>query len=198
MILASLVRRLAGVRALRAILALCVLGSLLLVRSVPLLAKPKDPVLEITSQLICPCSCGEVVSGCICETGMSMKATVERDIKAGKSKDEIIGALVSQYGEVIRGAPKPQGFNLIVWIAPFAATLLGFAIASFILRRWVRRRSELATAAARGGSADAGAFAGAAGPRSPFLTGRTLEEDVDALRARAEAELRRLKQGREA
>ena len=49
-------------------------------------AKPRDPAHAITSQLICPCSCGEVVSGCICETGMSMKATVENGIKAGKSK----------------------------------------------------------------------------------------------------------------
>jgi len=50
-----------------------------------------------------------------------MQGTVENGIKAGKSKKEIVGALVSQYGEVIRGAPKAEGFNLIVWIAPFAA-----------------------------------------------------------------------------
>src|SRR5947199_9048626 len=80
-----------------------------------------------------------------------MKAAVENGIKAGKSRQEIIGALVSQYGEVIRGAPKPEGFNLIVWSAPFAATLLGFAIAWLVLRRMVRRRSERARAAAGAG-----------------------------------------------
>lgn len=178
-------------RFLPAPLAFLVLISALLAGSAPLLAKEKDPAQEITSQLICPCSCGEVVSGCICETGMSMKAAVENGIKAGKSKQEIIGALVSQYGEVIRGAPKPEGFNLIVWIAPFAATLLGFAIAWLVLRRMVRRRSELATAAAGAGSP-------AARGTMPFPAVRGLEEDLDALRARAEKELRQMKQGREA
>ena len=169
---------------LRVFLVTCILVGAMLAMAAPLLAKAKDPAQEITSQLICPCSCGEVVSGCICETGMSMKATVENGIKAGKNKKEIIGALVSQYGEVIRGAPKPEGFNLIVWIAPFAATLLGFAIAWLVLKRWVRRRSELVTAAAHG--------------ETPFPRGRGREEDLDSLRARAEAELRQLKQGREA
>ena len=146
-------------------------------------AETRDPAHAITSQLICPCSCGEVLSGCTCETGKSMQGTVENGIKQGKSKDKIVGALVSQYGEVIRGAPKAEGFNLIVWVAPFAATLLGFAIAFLILRRWVKRRGDLVTAAAGGG--DRGMV--------PFPSGRALEADLDALRARAEAELRQMK-----
>jgi cytochrome c-type biogenesis protein CcmH/NrfF len=148
-------------------------------------AKPRDPAHAITSQLICPCSCGEVLSGCTCETGKSMQATVENGIKQGKSKDQIVGALVSQYGEVIRGAPKAEGFNLIVWVAPFAATLMGFAIAFWVLRRWVRRRGDLVTAAAGTGAEGRGTV--------PFPSVRALEGDLDALRARAEAELRQMK-----
>jgi cytochrome c-type biogenesis protein CcmH len=146
-------------------------------------AKPRDPAHAITSQLICPCSCGEVLSGCTCETGKTMQGYVENAIKQGRGKDQIVGALVAQYGEVIRGAPKPEGFNLVVWVAPFAATLAGFAVAFLVLRRWVKRRSELPSpqgtlAADRGG----------------FSPGRTLEEDLAALRARAEAELRRMRE----
>ncbi|HYR51413.1 MAG TPA: cytochrome c-type biogenesis protein CcmH [Candidatus Dormibacteraeota bacterium] len=178
-------------RFLHASIAFGLVATAMVAFAAPLLAKGKDPAQEITSQLICPCSCGEVVSGCICETGMSMKATVENGIKAGKNKNEIIGALVQQYGEVIRGAPKPEGFNLIVWIAPFAATLLGFAIAWLFLRRLVRRRGDLVTAAAaHGDPAGRGTV--------PFPSGRAPAEDRDSLRARAEAELRQVKQGREA
>ena len=152
-------------------------------------AKPRDPAHAITSQLICPCSCGEVLSGCTCETGKSMQATVENGIKQGKSKDQIVGALVAQYGEVIRGAPKAEGFNLIVWVAPFAATLAGFGIAFLILQRMVRRRRALAAPGSGGAGVDAGGRAGAwAGP-----SGRALEADLAALRARAEAELRQLR-----
>jgi cytochrome c-type biogenesis protein CcmH len=176
------VRRLAPAVAL--FLALLPLAS-------PAGAKPRDPVHEITSEIICPCSCGEVLSGCTCETGKSMQATVENGVKAGKSKKAIVGALVSQYGEVIRGAPKPEGFNLIVWIAPFAATLVGFAIAFWILRRWVSRRRALVAA---GDPVDA------AGARPdgtiPFPSGRMREGEMDALRERAEEELRELRQKR--
>ena len=168
---------------IRASIAFLLVLSLLLLGPAPLLAKPRDPAHAITSELICPCSCGEVLSGCTCETGKSMQATVENGIKQGKSKKEIVGALVSQYGEVIRGAPKAEGFNLIVWIAPFAATLLGFAIAFWILRRWVRRRGELVAAVAAASAEARGAV--------PFPPGRALEEA--ALRARAEAELRQMR-----
>ena len=146
-------------------------------------AKVKDPAHEITSQIICPCSCGEVLSGCTCETGKSMQATVENGIKAGKGKKAIVDGLVAQYGEVIRGAPKPEGFNLIVWIAPFAATLLGFLIAFLVLKRLVRRRAQ--------------ALAVATPSRTlTFPSGRAFEADQQSLRDRAEAELRDLKRTR--
>jgi cytochrome c-type biogenesis protein CcmH len=139
----------------------------------------KDPARAITSQLICPCSCGEILSGCICETGKSMQGFVSDQLKAGKDKDQITASLVSKYGEVILGAPKAEGFNLVVWIAPFLATLLGFLIAAFVLRRWVRRRSALALATAGPGSLH------------PSVRG---QEDMAALRARAEEELQRLRE----
>ena len=131
------------------------------------------------------CDCGEVLTGCICETGISMKATVENGVKAGKGKKAIVDGLVAQYGEVIRGAPKPEGFNLVVWVLPFLATLAGFVVATLVLRRWVKRRAAVVAG-------------GAAVPPPgtiPFPTGRALEADLEDLRRRAEAELRDLKRG---
>lgn len=150
----------------------------------------KDPARAITSQLICPCSCGEILSGCVCETGKSMQGFVSDELKAGKTKEQITASLVSKYGEVILGAPKAEGFNLIVWIAPFVATLIGFLIAGFVLRRWVQRRSGLATAGAGAGTGVAGfPVHGAAG--APSASSRA---EMDAHRAKAEEELRRLQE----
>jgi len=143
----------------------------------------KDPARAITSQLICPCSCGEILSGCTCETGKAMQGYVDREIKAGKSKDQIEASLVNQYGEVILGAPKAKGFNLLVWVAPFLATALGFLIASVVLLRWVRRRAPAMPGAPGAAGSDFGA-----GPST------TAEQDLDALRERAEAELKRFKE----
>jgi cytochrome c-type biogenesis protein CcmH/NrfF len=137
-----------------------------------------DPGRAITSQLICPCSCGEILSGCTCETAVALKAYVDRELKAGKDRKAIEASLVAKYGEVILGAPKAKGFNVVVWIAPFVATLIGFGIASMVLVRWVRRRRDLAVPAS-------GPAPGAASPG--------LDASMDQLRARAEAELRELK-----
>lgn len=149
----------------------------------------KDPARAITSQLICPCSCGEILSGCTCETGKAMQGYVDREIKAGKSKDQIEASLVNQYGEVILGAPKAKGFNLLVWVAPFAATALGFLIASFVLFRWVRRRAPgMPGGDAGGGAMGSGGAGGGVGPST------TAEQDLEALRERAEAELKRFQE----
>ncbi|HEU4940640.1 MAG TPA: cytochrome c-type biogenesis protein CcmH [Candidatus Eisenbacteria bacterium] len=139
----------------------------------------KDPAHAVTSQLICPCSCGEILSGCTCETGKTMQGYVTDELKKGKGKDEITAALVAKYGEVIRGAPKAEGFNMIVWIAPFVATAIGFVFAAFVLKRWVGRRHP--------------AGAGALAPTGPGPM-TTAEQDLAALRSRAEAELRRLRE----
>jgi cytochrome c-type biogenesis protein CcmH len=136
----------------------------------------KDPARAITSQLICPCSCGEILSGCTCDTGKAMQGFVTDALQGGKGHDEIVASLVAKYGEVIRGAPKAEGFNLIVWIAPFVATVIGFIIAAFVLRRWVGRRSVAAM--------PGGGMIGA--PTT------TTHQDLAKLRARAEAELKRM------
>ena len=146
----------------------------------------KDPARAITSQLICPCSCGEILSGCTCETGKAMQGYVDRELKSGKSKGQIEAALVNQYGEVILGAPKAKGFNLLVWVAPFLATAVGFLLASVILLRWVRRREPAPSMpGAPGGETGTGEGRGAR---------TTSEQDLDALRARAEAELKRYRE----
>ncbi|MGE5176610.1 MAG: cytochrome c-type biogenesis protein CcmH [Hyphomicrobiales bacterium] len=144
-------------------------------------ANTKDAVRAITNGIICPCSCGEILTGCTCETAKAMRADIEREVRSGKTKDQIETALVAQYGEVILGAPKAKGFNLVVWVAPFVATLIGFLIATFILLRWVKRRSPDAAGAALAGVPGAGPHASA-------------EEELASLRARAEAELRRLRE----
>lgn len=146
--------------------------------AIPGKGEGKDPARAITSELICPCSCGEIVSGCICETGIAMKGFVSDALKDGKGKDDILASLVSKYGEVILGAPKAKGFNLVVWIAPFAATLVGIVIATLVLRRWVRPRAAVPAAA--------GAV--------PFSAPAPSGQDRSALRARAEAELRRVRE----
>ncbi len=165
--------------ALAALLALAAVTIPLPVRANESAAGTKaDPARAITSQLICPCSCGEVLSGCTCEVGIGLKGYVDKELKAGKDKEAIEASLIAKYGEVILGAPKAKGFNLVVWVAPFAATILGFGIATMFLTRWVRRKRVVAV------GPDGAAGAGTPGAKAA----------LDQLRARAEAELREMKE----
>jgi len=164
-------------------------GVLLLV-ALPAAAEKKDPAREISDQILCPCSCGEVLTGCTCDTGKAMQGFITDELKNGKGKDQITAELVAKYGEVILGAPKAKGFNLIVWIAPFAATILGLGIATFILLRWRNRSAPTLGIPATAGGPSGGFGAGGIGGGG----GRSAEEDFEALRARAEAELRRLRE----
>ena len=139
------------------------------------LAADKAAANKITDEIICPCDCGEVLTGCICDLGIEMKGFVEKSLDEGKTKDQILAALVSEHGEVVLGAPKPKGFNLIVWIAPFLATLFGLTIAFVILRRWAARKEAYLTEAHPGGRLS------------------DSQSDLESLRARAEEEIRRLR-----
>ncbi|HEY7727009.1 MAG TPA: cytochrome c-type biogenesis protein CcmH [Candidatus Eisenbacteria bacterium] len=165
----------AALRATRFLLFGLVLSVALAAAAPPGLAAKKSPEQDITDDIICPCSCGEVLTGCTCDTAKEMKALVARSLAAGKSKPEITQALVAQYGEVVLGAPRAKGFNLVVWLAPFLATLMGFAVAIFLIRRWTARRPAVLPGS---------------GPAEP---GASAEQDLEALRARAEEELRRLR-----
>jgi cytochrome c-type biogenesis protein CcmH/NrfF len=159
-------------------LALALAGSSTPAVAAKSAVSPKDPARAITSQLICPCSCGEILSGCTCDTGKGMQGFVTDALKSGKGKDEIVASLVGKYGEVILGAPKAKGFNLIVWVAPFVATLIGFLIAALVLRRWVRRGALIAVTPGVG----------------RMGTTTTADQDLAILRARAEAELRKMRE----
>ena len=60
----------------------------------------------------------------------------KEDVAIGTS--EILDAFESTYGEHIRMAPPKRGFNLVGWLTPFAALLIGAIGVLFLLRSWRR------------------------------------------------------------
>lgn len=97
---------------------------------------------ELADELICQCGCDMVLSQCnhpTCEWREEMNASIEEQIAQGKSKGEIVQSFVDLYGEQVLSSPSKRGFNLIAWIAPFAALLIGGVVIYFTLKKWVRR-----------------------------------------------------------
>lgn len=107
---------------------------------------------DIKASLICHCGCSMTVDACegamTCGTATDLTNEARTYINQGLSKDEILSAFVSRYGETILSAPTKSGFNLVAWVMPFLVLgLVGAGIISLI-RKWAGQiTAPVATAA---------------------------------------------------
>lgn len=102
----------------------------------------------LRNELACYCGCGMTVQGClggmVCSESRTLSQEVIQLSSAGKSRPEILQAMVAKYGERILAAPTKEGFNLVVWGGPFVALLFGVGIIVWLVWRW--RRADPAAA----------------------------------------------------
>src|SRR4030095_15312046 len=73
------------------------------------------------------------------ETAHQMKAIIRERLAAGESPEQVKAYFVEKYGTWILLSPPRQGFNLLVWIVPFAGLAGGLALVLILVRRWSRR-----------------------------------------------------------
>ena len=105
-------------------------------------------------RLRCQCGCTLDVYTCrttdfSCQVSPSMHRDVMSLVSGGYSAQEIIDAFVGVYGERVLMAPSASGFNLLGWIAPFAALGGGAILVAVMLRNWRRPSVASATPLAR-------------------------------------------------
>ena len=94
-------------------------------------------------RLRCQCGCTLDVYTCrttdfSCQVSPSMHRDVMSLVSGGYSAQEIIEAFVGVYGERVLMAPRASGFNLLGWVAPFAALGGGAIVVAVLLRAWRR------------------------------------------------------------
>ena len=65
-----------------------------------------------------------------------MRELVKEQLRAGRTDAQVKEYFVSKYGEWILLAPKAKGFNLLLYVAPFALLLGGFAGIAIVVKRW--------------------------------------------------------------
>ena len=128
-----------------------------------------EQVNAVAGRMICLCGCGNMVlSDCECSEATKDKSRIRALLAAGKPPEAVVAAFVAADGEQRLAAPTKKGFNLVVWIAPFAALVLGGTFLGWLLRSWTRRR-----------------------PAAPARAERPVAPEDPAYRARLEEELRR-------
>ena len=97
---------------------------------------------DISKELICQCGCTLVLANCThsgCMSGDTMTTLIEQKLAQGQSEEQIIQLFVAQYGEQVLASPPKRGFNLMAWVTPFAAILLGVGVIYIAIRKWVKR-----------------------------------------------------------
>jgi cytochrome c-type biogenesis protein CcmH len=132
-------------------LALTVLALSLF--SVPALAvQPeeilKDPVLEsraraLSQELRCMVCQNQSIDDSEAPLAKDLRVLVRERLTAGDSDNQVIDFLVARYGEFVLLKPRISAHTLLLWLAPFAAVVIG----GWGLIVFLRRRASEAQAA---------------------------------------------------
>ena len=117
-----------------------VLATLLLLAGAAV-AVPVDEttVHDVAAQLRCVVCQSLSVADSPSETASQMRGIIRERLAAGESPAEVRAYFVEKYGEWILLAPPKSGFNLLVWVVPFAGLGLGLVLVAVVLRRWTRK-----------------------------------------------------------
>jgi cytochrome c-type biogenesis protein CcmH len=97
-------------------------------------------VYDIAAQLRCVVCQNLSVADSPSEMAGQMRAIIRERLAAGESPAEVERYFVDRYGEWILLAPPRRGFNLLLWLLPFAAVGVGLATAAALVWRWTHRR----------------------------------------------------------
>lgn len=95
----------------------------------------------------CQCGCTLDVYTCrttdfACQVSPAMHADIKSLVEGGYTAQEILDSFVDTYGERALMAPRAQGFNLVGYVAPFAALAAGAVAVVFVLRGWGAKRNQ--------------------------------------------------------
>ncbi len=123
-----------ALRALALVGLACLLGS-------RAMAAPVDEsaVHAIGAELRCVVCQSLSVADSPSETAHQMRGIIRERLAAGDSPEQVKAYFVEKYGTWILLAPPRQGFNLLVWVLPFAGLAAGLVLVAVLVRRWSHR-----------------------------------------------------------
>jgi cytochrome c-type biogenesis protein CcmH len=108
----------------------------------------KDPALEgraraLSQELRCMVCQNQSIDDSDAPLAKDLRVLVRERLRAGDSDGQVIDFLVARYGEFVLLKPRFSMHTLLLWLAPFAAVVLG----GWTLVAFLRRRANGAEAA---------------------------------------------------
>lgn len=95
--------------------------------------RPADRAYDLEQRLRCPVCKTVSIAESMSDTAVAMRATVQQQVEAGRSDEEIIAYFTDRYGEWVLMDPPAQGDTLPLWLIPVAAAAAGVAL--LLIRR---------------------------------------------------------------
>lgn len=93
----------------------------------------EDIAQEIYYETLSPFCPGRALADCPTEQARDLKLQMFNDLKAGKSKQQIIEEFLNKYGKNFSSTPDMSGINLAAWILPIIVVAIGLVIVFFKL-----------------------------------------------------------------
>ena len=90
--------------------------------------RPADRAYDLEQRLRCPVCKTVSIAESMSDTAVAMRATVEQQVEAGRSDEEIIAYFTDRYGDWVLMDPPARGDTLPLWLIPLGAAAAGVAL----------------------------------------------------------------------
>tara|TARA_B100000575_G_C23137274_1_gene660984 strand:+ start:3084 stop:3452 length:369 start_codon:yes stop_codon:yes gene_type:complete len=94
---------------------------------------------KIFKNLRCLVCQGQSIADSNSDFAVTLKTVVKDLIDQGKAEDEIYNFLSDKYGDWILYKPKFNSENLILWVFPYIALIIGGLIILFLIRKRTKK-----------------------------------------------------------
>lgn len=101
---------------------------------------PRASQASLETKLVC-IQCHTTLDESSSPFANELKAEVARRIALCQSEQQILDAMVAEFGPSVLSTPQTHGFDLVAWILPIGGILLGAAALGLGARHWARTRA---------------------------------------------------------
>ncbi len=125
-----------------------------------LLADQADRTHEIGAKIKCMCNgCDQSAGKCYhvggnfsgpCDVAKGMLKEIDTHIAKGLTDEQVLQAMIKEYGPLAYVEPPKTGFGLVAWLMPILYLLGGMVLVIFVMKRWRNRPTALAAAPGTG------------------------------------------------
>ena len=101
-------------------------------------AEPEGWAYKLPNELMSPFCPGRTLSACTSPQADDLRMWLIVQEASGRSREDVEAELFERWGDVLRPAPRAEGFGLTAYVFPVIAFLAGGVVVGVFLRRQTR------------------------------------------------------------